>query len=253
MIKTPAQRGRNHVPEIYSGRLISLILFALTIAALAVHLASAVPVGPTVVFNSSETSTPASAAMINTTGGSITTVVLNATSQNLRWKAYVGNVSGRLTLDDAGQSTIFDWTLAAVVGEVYATRSSDTISWAYVNCSNQSAIAGEEVALNHENNPDDNISATFSTQIHDDFYVGSRLINQNTCYSLHPYINDSSQSDYFEEILLDDGTNIVYASILEQDMFGFDNRTYDFQMIVPEDGSPGFSGSTGYYFYVELG
>jgi len=35
---------------------------------------------------------------------------------------------------------------------------------------------------------------------------------------------------------------------MEQDLKGYNNETYDFQLIVPEDGSNGFTGSTSYYF-----
>jgi len=52
---------------------------------------------------------------------------------------------------------------------------------------------------------------------------------------------------------LSDGVNTVYATIMEEDVTGYDGSKYDFQMIVPEDGSPGFSGATAYYIYVEIG
>jgi len=50
-----------------------------------------------------------------------------------------------------------------------------------------------------------------------------------------------------------DGTNIVYATIVETNQGGFDGKTYDFQMIVPENGLPSFSDATAYYIYIELG
>ncbi len=223
---------------------------------LASFLASAVPSGPTVTVLFNETKQPAAAKIINTSGGTITTIVLNATTQNTRWKAYVGNVTGRLVLDDGNDNTLFDWSLTNVVGEVYTTRFEGSINWSGINCSNQTHIANENVALNHTNK-DDNITTTFNTQVHSGFYTGTRQILSNTCFSVHTYVNSTSQQSMFEEVVLYDGTNatngnIVYASILERDAYGFDNQTYDFQMIVPEVGLSGFSGSTGYYFYAEL-
>ena len=219
-------------------------------------VAYATPSGPTVTFIQNETKQPSAARVINTTGGSITTVVLNATTQNTRWKAYVGNVTGTLTLDDANDNTIFDWTVTNVIGEIYATRSSSSINWSGVNCSSQTQIANENFALNHTNK-DDNISATFSSQLHRSFYVSTQQILQDSCYSVHTYVNSTSQSTKFEEVVLYDSTianngNIIYATPLEQDTYGFDNSTYDFQMIVPENGLAGYSSSTAYYFYVEL-
>lgn len=232
--------------------LIVLLLFLINLGIL-----FATPVGPSIVSNSSETGPIRNSAMINTTGGSITTIDLNATTQNIRWKAYVGNVSGTLTLDDGVNNTVFDWTLGAVVGEVYATRMSDTVQWTNINCSNMSHIVNEEIAINHTNNPNDNISTTFDTKTHDTLYIGTRTIAANSCYSIHTYVNDTNQSQYFEEVLLYDGTSIddgdlIYATMIEQDVYGFDGNTYDFQMIVPENGLYSWTSSIAYYFYVEL-
>ena len=212
-------------------------------------------VGPTVVFVNNDSGPATTSTLINTSGGTITTVTLNADSQNDRWKAYIGNVSGSLTLDDADGSTIFDWTLSTVAGEVYASRDSD-ITFSQVNCSNITHIQNEELAINHTN-ANDNITATFDELTHDAFLVGDISIPSDTCYSLHTYINDSNQSSSFQEMVLYDGTNhtdgdILYATILENDLAGFDNQTYDFQMIVPDYGTLEISGNLGYYFYVEL-
>ena len=79
----------------------NLVLLSFMILIVSSLFAYAEPSGPTITFIANETKDPAAATLINTTGGSITTMALNATSQNLRWKAYVGNVTGTLTLDDA--------------------------------------------------------------------------------------------------------------------------------------------------------
>jgi hypothetical protein len=235
--------------------LIKLLLVTI-ILLIGIKLINAEPSGPTITFISNETKNPAAATLINTSGGSITTVILNATTQNPRWKAYVGNVTGTLTLDDANDNTLFDWTLTAVIGEVYATRFSGTINWTGINCSNSTHISNEEIALNHTNK-DDNITATFDETTHEGFFAGTREILADTCPSVHTYVNSTSQTTDFEEIVLYDGTNetngnIVYATPLEQDMYGFDNQTYDFQMIVPEVGLATWTSSTAYYFYIEL-
>jgi len=220
--------------------------------ALAVEVSS-IPDGPNVVTIRNETKTLDSSALINTSGGIITTMVLNSSQQNLRWKAFVGNVSGTLTLDDASGYSVFDWGLTDVVGEVYATRSSNTIDWSNINCSTTTNITNEEVAINHINNPSDNITATFSEQNHNPFYVGNVYISQDSCYSLHTYQNGTSQTSNFEEILLHDKDNVVYATLIEDNLLGYNpNQTLDFQMIVPENGLDSWGSSTAYYFYVEL-
>jgi hypothetical protein len=216
----------------------------------------AAPTGPTITFITNETKQPSNAAIINTSGGSISTVFLNATTQNVRWKAYVGNVTGTLTLDDASDNTLFDWTLTDVDGEIYATRFGGAINWSGINCSNSTHIDLENFALNHTNK-DDNLTATFNAQTHSGFYVGTRQILPNTCYSIHTYVNNTAQSSQFEELVLYDGTNttngnVIYATPLEQNQYGFDSGLYDFQMIVPEVGLSTWSSSTAYYFYAEL-
>lgn len=232
-----------------------ITLYALLFIVLSLF-AAGVPSGPTITYLSNETKQPSTAAMINTTGGSITTIVLNATTQDPRWKAYVGNVTGSLTLDDANDKTIYDWTLTSIVGEIYATRSSSTLNWSGANCSNSTHISNEEKTMNLSNK-DDNITRTFNSQSHGGFYIGTREIAANTCPSLRTFVNDSTQSADFEEVVLYDGTNetngnIIFATPLEQNAYGFDNNTYDFQMLVPENGLPTWTGSTAYYFYIEL-
>ncbi len=63
----------------------------------------------------------------------------------------------------------------------------------------------------------------------------------------------------FEEVLLygnihGSATPVpIYTSIIEQyGALGFDGRSWNFQMIVAEDGHNGNTATTNYYFYVEL-
>ena len=137
----------------------------------------AVPVGPTVTEVGNTTLTPAAAQKVNMTGngtkagGYIYTINLDSEEQNSRWKAYVGNVTGSLVLQDADGWSIYNWTLNTIVGEVYATRNSTTISWGDIRCANRTHIGNEEIALNHTSNPDDNITTTFNTKNHTSFIL----------------------------------------------------------------------------------
>jgi len=49
-----------------------------------------------------------------------------------------------------------------------------------------------------------------------------------------------------------DGSSTVYATFLENKSRGFNNKYYDFQLILPESGLPGTVSPTSYYFYVEI-
>ena len=114
-----------------------LCLFLVSVVLLSyIPVVFSAPSGPLVSYDSTETVTPRSAAIINTTGGSFTKMILNGTSQTYKWKAYVGNVTGIIQLADAANYSIYDWDIASIEGEVYASRKSTTVSWADINCSN---------------------------------------------------------------------------------------------------------------------
>ncbi len=217
-------------------------------------LVSADPEGPTsIVSISNETKGTNAAAMFNISGGYIAALNLTASVQNTHWKAFVGWVNGAFTLDDSSGSTIYDWKLSITTGRVYATRDSSTIEWNLIRCASSANLTNEDIALFH-NRASDNITATFRTspQTHDAFWVAGRSISQDSCPTLNTYVNDTSQDDDFEEIALHDTTSMIYATILENRLTGYDGNRYDFQMLAPENGSIGFTGATPYYLYVEL-
>ena len=242
------------------GRLISLLVLLGFIGFIALitfsFVSAADPEGPTSVsVVSNETKGVVSTKMINISGGRIATLNLNATIQNVRWKAFVGNVTGKFTLDDSSGSTIYDWTLSSITGRIYATRNSSSVTWGSINCSNVTTLERENIYMNHSNSLD-NLTATFNASAgatHGAFYVGSKYISANTCPTLNVYRNGARNDLYWEEMALYDSTNIVYAAIIDDDETGFDAGAYDFQMIVPENGLPSFTGATAYYLYIELG
>lgn len=249
--------------ELIQGIVVILTVLGLILLFLLVDV-SAAPIGPDDLnVTSNETKNATTSKTVNISGGYIATVNLSSTTQNRKWKGFVGQVSGLFTLDDASGSTLFDWSLSSITGEIYATRNSSTISWGGISCSNITDLEQENIDLNHTSG-DDNITFTFNATFnstdnttisgtHDAFFVGSQPIAANSCPTLNTYQNNATQDTYFEEISLYDGASIVYATIMEPDIYGFDNLTYDFQMIVPDRGDPGFNSSTAYYVYIELG
>jgi hypothetical protein len=218
-----------------------------------IFLSAANPVGPnSVVSVSNETKGTTSAAFFNISGGYIAALNLTANVQNSHWKAFVGWVNGRFTLDDQGGATIYDWSLSVTTGRVYSTRDSSTIEWASIACANRATnLAAENIAMFH-NRVTDNITKTFQPGTHDTLWVAGTNLGSGTCPTLNTYIGNVTQDSDFEEMALYDGTSIIYATILENDLAGYDSQTYDFQMLVPENGSQGFTGATAYYLYVEL-
>jgi hypothetical protein len=212
------------------------------------------PSGANITYNVTETKTPAAAQSLNTSGGSFTTLILSAESQNLRWKAYAGNVTGVLTLDDSGNYSIYQWQLTAMTGKVFATRNN-SINWPNVQCANSTHISTEETAMNHTTLNPDSINSTFHYKIHRSFFVGSVPIAQSACQSTFTWANDTAQTPSvtapYQEVLLSDGASLIYSTFIDDNNQGFNFNKYDFQMIVAERGVGGYA-NTRYYFYMEL-
>ncbi|MCD6464504.1 hypothetical protein J7L02_03215 [Candidatus Woesearchaeota archaeon] len=225
--------------------LFAVLWFAIKTVLTPVHV-QALPVGPTLTYisNSTLTSSPASRTDLQ---GYIHVITFDVTQQNTRWKAYVGNVTGKLTLDDASGNTIYDWTLTTIRGEVYASRSS-SIEWASINCSNETIIGNEQTALGMTFSQDDSINSTFNRTNKYAMVTASITMPAGTCKSQFTYVNDASQESVFEELLLSDGSNLVYATFINASSTGFDGSTYDFQMIVADREDT----AQTYYFWVEL-
>ena len=188
--------------------------------------------------------------------GTITTVTLSANQQDYKWKAYVGNVTGKVALDDANGKSIYDWDLGTSSGgEVYVSRHSN-INWGSIGCANQASIDAEHVALGISGSAADSINATFNYTTHKPMTVGTNPV-LNNCYSSATYINDIRQTmnsaAFFQEVLLRDTTtgNMVYSTFIESAHTGFDNNPHDFQLLVAENESA--TVPTNYYFWVELG
>jgi hypothetical protein len=229
-----------------------LICFILLLL-LCAGFAAAEPSGAQVLSNSTESPTPATAGIQTTEGGTFTTLLLNATTQTMRWKAYVGNVSGSFKLQDASNATIYDWNITTIAGEVYASRNT-SVDWSQIRCANNTTLITEQTQLNITTTKDDSINRTFNNSVHRGFYVGTRLITNSTCRAIATYVNNTrqsaSESATFQEILLDDTQRMVYATLLENKQQGYNNGQFDFQLIVAESETA--SNPSPYYFWVEL-
>ena len=233
--------------------LIMLFSFALLVSR---PISAATPQGPTINYISNTTKTNVGASLRSGDNkGTITTINLDSEQQNTRWKAYVGNVTGKLTLKDAAGFAIYDWTLNNnFAGNVYASRNG-SINWGGISCATQSQMQSETTYLNQTVGADDNINKTFNSTLHATFTANG--ITMNNCPSTALYVNGASQtqnsSAAFQEIVLADNTSnsLVFTSRIEADHQGYDpSYTYDFQMIVPDSATPNVISD--YYFYIEL-
>jgi hypothetical protein len=211
--------------------------------------------GATVTNMSQSAKSASSPNYNNGTKGYIHTVNLNAEQQDNKWKAYVGNVSSTFVLDDSNDYSIYQWTLDSFSGQIYITRDS-SITWTGVGCASAANKLTEDTSIGHNSQSADSVNRTFSSQTHKNLTVGSTPIWNNTCFSTVTWQNDANHelnsSAPFQEILLWDGSDVIYTSFVENDKQGYrPGTTYDFQAIVP-DNATASAPNLRYYFYLEL-
>lgn len=228
-----------------------MVLFAIT--ALSVY---SLPTGPTITHISNETVAGAGQGTQRSDddGGYIITLRLNTSQQNYAWKAYVGNVTGVLSLADSDNNPIYEWSVPTINQEVYISRNQN-VNWSSINCSNESVKVAEDTALGLTSSSSNSINRTFSQKGHKAFIVAGASITQDQCFSIATFNQSGSQvlsatSEFQEVLLADNNANLIYTALVNQDTAGFDGETYDFQAIVADEETAGVK--TTYYFYVEL-
>jgi len=257
-------------------RFLAFACFVLFVLASGVVLAI-VPNGAQVTDLGNQTAPADAAGNHSAFAGNMTELNLWGYSVTQSWQGYFGNVSGTIMLADAGDRVMYNWSLASPQGEIYASRNK-SVSWLSLHCFNfsatgtyldDSANAGNtslygmnltqlEASYNINYSSVDGVDETFNlngADSHDLFYTSNLKFEEGECRSTRVYSNaGSGENNKFEEVLMYDSStqSVVFASLLEEDTAGFDNRHHDFEMMVLEDGHGTDTSTTPYYFYVEL-
>lgn len=229
--------------------LLSVIaLLAITIVGFA--LADPVATG-TLTPTSSSRGTDAGSGQLDAQGGNVTNVDIASTSITSKWAGFYGDITGVVSLENGGGAVFYNWTSASPTGQVYATRDSSP-TWGSIACASE-ANAGTEGDELNLNSGLDNITNTFCETCgnHSAFSVGVTSFTADECsLRTNAYDNNGNQTTNWDQVLLYEGSNVVYSTIINQDTTGFDGSTYDFQLLVGENSST--SVLTTYYFYVEI-
>lgn len=258
------------------------ILLGITIAVLSVSFVLAIePFGATLSPGNPNRSV-ADAAMNNSAyAGNITPIDITGYSITQTWQGYYGNVTGTITLSDSSDNVMYNWTLAFPSGEVYAT-TNNTISWPHMQCFNYTA-SGNITAFNatevetdgavnlggvnltelearfgiNSSRDVDGVNETFRFSGgtgHDQFFTNNLQFSTGECMSTRVFTNLGPVANSFQEALMYEHVtgSVVFASILENDMTGFNGRATDFEMLVLENGHGTNTDATTYFFYVEL-
>ena len=176
------------------------------------------------------------------------------------WQGYFGNVTGTIQLADSADNVMYNWSLASPEGEIYAS-TNNSITWNYVQCLNfdsdgtyadDTANAGGtsqygtnltilEDMFGIASDDVDGVDETFTLlgSGHNLFYTNNLEFAEGECRNTQVFSNAGYGEDgKFEEVLLYEPTtySVIFASLLNEDVFGFDNNPHDFEMLVLENG-----------------
>lgn len=213
-----------------------------------------VPFGAQTTFVNSTRAPADVAGNLSALAGNVTEMTIYGYTVTQAWQGYFGNVSGTIQLTDANDNVMYNWSLADPEGEVYASESN-AVNWANIACFDWATNgAALEATYNIASDDVDGIDETFGVYNHPLFYTNNIQIDADSCMSANIYDDGGvSDTNNFDEVILTDGSNIVFTSLLEEaSVLGFDGRDHDFEMLVLEDGHGTDTASRIYYFYVEL-
>ena len=253
-----------------------LILALLILANIATVLAVQ-PFGANYTQISSERAAPDSAESVQALAGNVTEININGVTITQSWQGYFGNVTGTIQLADGSDNQMYNWSLASPQGEIYSSTSS-SIDWSNIQCLNYTSsgsyldesgnggttsqhgtnLTQLEALFNIEIDDVDGIDETFNllgAGTHDAFYTSNLEFTEGECQSTRLFSSiGAGENDKFEEVLLYEPVtqSVIFTSLLDEDVLGFDGRTHDFEMLVAEDGHGTNTATTTYYFYVEL-
>lgn len=227
---------------------LKLLLTMIMLSLLTISSVLADPLGGTLTPGVSSRGTNPSAQQANAQAGNVTQLNIDQTRITDIWQGFYGNVSGQIVLENSLGNNFYDWSLSTITGEVYASRNTIP-SWTGINCTNSTYWQNEETTLNIPATQTDGINETYNTLTHPTFQVGTKTFAPNVCQSTRPYNSTGQAGNFYNVLLNSNSTNVVYAAILADNSNGFDNTTYDFEIMVPVDKT---SGTATYYFYVEL-
>ncbi|MBN2566458.1 hypothetical protein JXB02_00035 [Candidatus Woesearchaeota archaeon] len=235
------QQDRARVPESVS----RLLLLVLLLPAMA-GMASGQQVNASLSAGASDTSPVWDRGSDSPLGGTSTQVDLVLLTQTQYWQGYYGSYNATISLKNAAGASLFTWGPARS-GEVLAARSP-YIDWEGLGCADAAQVLAENAITG---NRSDAVNETFASPNVQAFSLAGIDYAQGQCQHATFLYNATQEAGTYEEVVMHDGTNAVYVSIVASEGEGFAGAAADFEMIVPEDGSDDVP--TTYYFYAEIG
>ena len=233
-----------------------------TIAVAFLALAAVVwadPQGPTsiAVENGRQADRGTSSFPVVAQAGNVSRLDINDSRITTAWQGFYGNVSGSIVLDDAFNSTFFQWASADPQGEIFASNQS-TVSWSNISCLNFTvaqpygpnlSILERQYDIGEADS--DGFNETYTTFFTGSFDVGEvEIDSSDNCAQTYPFQNNQTQSAQFENVLLTDNLSVIFTTLIDPGV-GYNGNSYDFQLLVAENGTNN-EQTTTYYLFVEL-
>jgi hypothetical protein len=253
-------------------QVLSLLLFFILLTAGIVSASN--PSQPTsIIVDSNSTNSYPNGTVLNYTRGYIYFLTINESQLTQKWVGYVGNINGEFALQDADADALYDWDIATITGELYATKEGPLGAapnydlsnrfaggvpvWSNLTCANSTQLSTEEVLYNHTSTDEDSYSSTFKTTgfTNPGFYAGENEVADNDCYGgctacsgAHLNQNNADEPDggNWSQVVLTDGTSQP-ESAAQNNLMRFDI----IYAAILENDSVGFDGNT-YDFQIML-
>jgi hypothetical protein len=244
-------------------------------------MVNAAPSGAAVTKGASSTAAAESAGSDNANAGNVTELTITGHTTTQSWQGYFGNVTGVVQLADGSNKVLYNWSVASPRGEVYAS-TNQTIYWGNIQCfnftatgthANEAALGGTTsnygtnqlqlqaqygISNNVTDYDVDAVNETFyliGPGTHQLFYTANKRFSEGQCQNTRVFdATGKGVATNFEEVLQYEPTttSVIFTSILNRDVPGFDSRTHDFEMLVLDNGHGTDVSTTTYYFFVEL-
>lgn len=256
----------------------SVLLVALSLFSVS-FVGALAPTGGSTSFIRSSTAPNDTAGSNNAIAGNVTEMNVFGYSTTQSWQGYYGNITGTIQLADGSDNVFYNWSLASPQGEIYAS-TNQTISWLNVQCFNFTARGNLSTGLTGETaggtnvfgmnmsqletqygilwDDVDGVNETFSllgAGTHDQFFTANLQFSGGECQNTRVFsASGGGVNDQFEEALLYEPStgSVIFTSILDENVQGFDSAYHDFEMLVLENGHGTDTSTTTYYFFVEL-
>ena len=129
---------------------------------------------------------------------------------------------------------IFTINSSGFNGSIRSSRDVDAVDWTFTYIGDGTGVDGRG---------------------HRQFFANYLNFTEGQCWTTRVYGPDGSQEEgEFEQVLLyePESRSVIFTSLLNEDLDGFDGKSHDFQMLVLEDGHGTNTATTTYYFYIEI-